>query len=288
VRGQGDAWRWTLDALKRLVEDLTLAPAQAETLTPTSFSSYVPHMQRLGLRTAELHKALATPTEDPAFALEPLTHADLLEAAEDVRLSAERAFGHLTRLGERANETARHLAEELIARRSECFAMIDALSVAPIGAVKMRIHGDYHLGQVLVVKDDVMIIDFEGEPSRTLAQRRAKSSPLRDVAGMLRSFAYAVASARRDLAQRLPENSASQLHDELVQFSRIFVDTYMETARHSQIWIEDEPTRRRLLCFYLLSKALYEIDYEASNRPDWIDIPIEGILRILDLGKEIA
>ena len=288
VRGQGDAWRWTLDALKRLLEDLTLAPAEAEAMVPDSFSSYVPHMQRLGQRTAELHKALATPTEDEAFSLEPLTHADLLEAAEDARTMAERVFGHLTRLGDRTSDLARTLAERLLARRKECFGLIEALSVEPIGAVKTRVHGDYHLGQVLVVKDDVIIIDFEGEPSRSLAQRRAKSSPLRDVASMLRSFAYAVATARRELAQRLPDTSATELHDKLVQFSHIFVETYMEAARGSPIWIEDQPTRQRLLLFFILSKALYEINYEASNRPDWIDIPLEGILAILDLAREVV
>jgi maltose alpha-D-glucosyltransferase/alpha-amylase len=288
VRGQGDAWRWTLDALKRLLEDLTLAPGQMETMLPDSFSSYVPHVQRLGLRTAELHKALATETDDKAFAAEPLTHADLLEAAADARVMADRAFGHLGRLGDKASEGARASAERLLERRDECYALIERFTVEPIGAVKTRIHGDYHLGQVLVVKDDVMIIDFEGEPSRSLEQRRAKHSPLRDVAGMVRSFAYAVATAKRELAQRLPETSTSQLHDQLLQFSRIFIETYMETARDSRIWIEDQPTRQRLLFFFLLAKALYEIDYEASNRPDWIDIPIEGVLTILDLSKEIA
>jgi maltose alpha-D-glucosyltransferase/alpha-amylase len=286
VRGQGDAWRWTIDALKRLLEDVTLVPAEAEAPKPLSFSAYVPHTQRLGQRTAELHKALATPTDDEAFAAEPFTHADLLEAAADMREMADRAFAHLNHLGDRTNDVARALAERLMARREECFALIAALSVEPVGAVKTRIHGDYHLGQVLVVKDDVIIIDFEGEPSRPLAQRRAKSSPLRDVAGMLRSFAYAVAAAKRDLTQRLPETSASKLNEELLQFSRIFVDTYMKTAKGSAIWIEDQPTRQRLLLFFVLSKAFYEINYEASNRPDWIDIPIEGVLTILDLSKE--
>jgi len=287
VRGQGDAWRWTLDALKRLLEDVTLAPVQTETAMLASFSSYLPHVQRLGLRTAELHKALAASTSDPAFAVEPLTHADLLDAAAETRAMAERAFGHLARLGERASETARALAARLQSRHDECFVLIDALATEPIGAVKTRIHGDYHLGQVLVVKDDVIIIDFEGEPSRSLEQRRAKYSPLRDVAGMLRSFAYAVATAKRELAQRLPENSASQLQGQLIQFSTVFIETYMEAARGSRIWIEDTPTRQRLLLFFVLSKALYEIDYEASNRPDWIDIPIEGVLAILDYAKEI-
>ncbi len=129
-----------------------------------------------------------------------------------------------------------------------------------------------------------MIIDFEGEPSRPLEERRAKDSPLRDVAGMLRSFAYAIATARKNLARRLPDSIPvlTRLSEQLVEFSRIFIGAYMKTAQGSAIWIEDEPTRQRLLILYLLSKAFYEVEYEANNRPDWIDIPIDGIIAILD------
>ena len=138
-----------------------------------------------------------------------------------------------------------------------------------------------------MVKGDVVIIDFEGEPARTLDERRAKGTPLRDVAGMLRSFAYAVATARRRIAERLPEVS-SRLNDELMGFSQTFVDAYMEHVKDSSVWIEDAGTQRRLLILHTLSKALYEIDYEAGNRPDWIDIPIEGVLTLLDYVLEDA
>ena len=187
----------------------------------------------------------------------------------------------------RAGSNAATLAARLKDRQRECYDLIESCAVEPIGAIKTRIHGDYHLGQVLVVKDDVVIIDFEGEPSRTLGQRRTKSSPLRDVAGMLRSFAYAVATSRRRIAERLPEVS-SRLNRELIQFSEIFIAAYMESVRGSAVWIENEGTQRRLLILHTLSKALYEIDYEAGNRPDWIDIPIEGVLSILDYMLEAA
>ena len=108
---------------------------------------------------------------------------------------------------------------------------------------------------------------------------------MRDVAGMLRSFAYAVATARRRIAERLPEIS-SRLNKELIEFSEIFIEAYMETAKDSPIWIEHEATQRRLLVLHTLTKAFYEIDYEAGNRPDWIDIPIEGVLTILDYVAE--
>ncbi len=287
VRNQGDAWTWTLNALTRIMDAIAFSSGQSSAAAQQGFESYTPHMRRLGHRTAEMHKALATQTDDGAFASEPLTLADVEAAARDASALADKAFARLERLGDTASDNARTLADRLIARRRESYDLIKSCSVEPIGAIKTRIHGDYHLGQVLVVKDDVVIIDFEGEPSRTLEERRMKGTPLRDVAGMLRSFAYAVATARRRIAERLPEIS-SRLNEELMEFSQIFVEAYMEAAKDSPIWIADETTQRRLLILHTLSKAFYEIDYEAGNRPDWIDIPIEGVLTILDYVAEAA
>ena len=287
VRNQGDAWTWTLNVLTRIMDAMAFSGDHNFASAQQGFGAYTPHMRRLGHRTAEMHKALATPTEDDAFAAEPLTLADVEIAAEDARSLADRAFRRLAALGDGASESAHALAERLMARKEECYALIDSCAAEPIGAIKTRIHGDYHLGQVLVVKDDVVIIDFEGEPARTLEERRMKGTPLRDVAGMLRSFAYAVATARRRIAERLPEIS-SRLNKELIEFSETFVDAYMESAKGSPIWIDDEATQRRLLVMHTMSKAFYEIDYEAGNRPDWIDIPIEGVLTILDYVTEDA
>ncbi len=287
VRNQGDAWTWTLNVLMRIMDEIAFSSESASAGTTLGFDSYTPHMRRLGYRTAEMHKALATPTDDTAFAAEPLTLEDVRESARDARALADRAFRRLEQLGPVASENARALADRLLAQRDECYALIESFAVEPIGAIKTRIHGDYHLGQVLVVKDDVVIIDFEGEPARTLDERRAKGTPLRDVAGMLRSFAYAVATARRRIAERLPEISL-RLNRELTQFSEIFIDAYLEAARDSPIWIEDAATQRRLLLLHTMSKAFYEIDYEAGNRPDWIDIPIEGVLSLLDYVSEDA
>jgi maltose alpha-D-glucosyltransferase/alpha-amylase len=176
----------------------------------------------------------------------------------------------------------------LAARREECLALIDRLRRAAPGAVKTRVHGDYHLGQVLVVGNDVMILDFEGEPSRAAEERRAKSSPLRDVAGMLRSFAYAAETAGRDVAARFPEASPRILAAAESWRRRAtdgFLDAYAEAARGSPVWVEDAGARSGLLRLHLLAKALYEVNYEASNRPDWIDIPVQGVLSILDQSE---
>jgi maltose alpha-D-glucosyltransferase/alpha-amylase len=288
VRNQGDAWSWTLNAIGRLLDTAVFTTSQ-DTAGPTdAFHAYVPHMQRLGRRTAELHRALATPTDDPAFAAEPMTLTDVEAIAADAKRLAEAAFRRLAQLDPRARPATQAAAARLLAQRADVFGLIDSLTVAPVGAIKTRIHGDFHLGQVLVVKDDVIIIDFEGEPARPLDERRAKASPLRDVAGMLRSFAYAIATASRELSQRLPDPSAAtaKLEQELSQFSQIFLDAYMSVAYGSPIWIEDAATRDRLMTLHLLAKALYEIDYEAGNRPDWIDIPIAGVQGMLALVTE--
>jgi maltose alpha-D-glucosyltransferase/alpha-amylase len=285
VRNQGDAWQLSVEAVKRELDALLLLPESEMPPLADVFASYRRYATVLGLRTAELHKALATPTDDPAFAMEPLTLEDVASAAQDARAMAEQAFEALGRLANQVPEAARPSLEALIARRDACFAAVEALVEPPLGAVKTRIHGDYHLGQVLIVQDDVAIVDFEGEPSRPAAQRRAKACPLRDVAGMLRSFSYMTETAARDMAQRFVEVSgrATAIATSWRRMaSEAFLIAYEDAARGSPIWIEDEATRRRLLRLNLLGKAFYEINYEADNRPDWIDIPVQGVISLLD------
>jgi len=289
VRCQGDAWTWTLEALKRVLEALALGRAEDDQSAPESFSTYVPHMQRLGRRTAEMHRALATPTNDAVFQAETLTFADVRQTVDEVRDLAELAFARLQTIDTTANHEARIGAERLLARRPECFGLIDSLAKEPLGAIKIRIHGDYHLGRALVAKDDLIIVGFEGGPSeKTLEQRRAKTSPLCDVASMLRSFAYVATAARRDVAKLVPDplTAGTRLSEQLFEFSQIFVQSYMEAARDNPIWIEDPATRRRLLILYLLAKALDEINREAFFRPDWVDVPIEGVNTILDYAAK--
>jgi maltose alpha-D-glucosyltransferase/alpha-amylase len=250
-----------------------------------AFAPYVPIATALGRRTGELHRAFATPTDDAAFAAEPLGPDDLGVVAADARSQGERAFRALERLPATAPEGARQAAQMLVGRRDECFAAIERLARTTVEAVKTRIHGDYHLGQVLIVQGDVMIVDFEGEPSRPAEERRAKGAPIRDVAGMLRSFAYAAETAARDVAQRFPEaaaraHAAAQTWREFA--TGLFLEAYASAARESPIWIADEAARGRLLRLHLLAKALYEVNYEAANRPDWIEIPVRGVLSILD------
>jgi maltose alpha-D-glucosyltransferase/alpha-amylase len=285
VRNQGDAWSWSIDTLKRELDTATFVTDGGAANLEESLAIYLQTVRTLGRRTAELHIAFATPTDDPAFALEEMTEADVGVAAADARAQGERAFVAMKRLSGGASETGRAAIEALLARQDECWSLIERLSTAPVGAVKTRVHGDYHLGQVLIVQNDVMIVDFEGEPSRPADERRQKSSPLRDVAGMLRSFAYVAETAARNVEQRVVagETRVTELAEtcrRLVEAA--FLEAYDETARGTAIWVEDVTTRRNLLRLHLLAKALYEINYEAGNRPEWIETPVRGVLSILD------
>jgi maltose alpha-D-glucosyltransferase/alpha-amylase len=147
------------------------------------------------------------------------------------------------------------------------------------------VHGDYHLGQVLVVKDDFHILDFEGEPARSLEERRAKGSPAKDVAGMLRSFDYAAWAATMRLGE-LEKESAARALPEAVAWRNAacaaFLDAYKAEMEGVPSWPADEEAAQRLMHLFLLEKALYEIRYEAANRPGWLGIPVRGLASVLD------
>jgi trehalose synthase-fused probable maltokinase len=169
-------------------------------------------------------------------------------------------------------------AERVRARGGEVQERLRALLHLRAPGQAIRQHGDYHLGQVLWVDDDWLVLDFEGEPARPLAERRRKSSPLRDVAGMLRSFAYAAETKRS-------QGDASAPHWER-DTRAAFLDSY-ETAVDPALLPPDDEDRAQLLAACELEKALYELRYELDNRPDWAHVPVAGILRLLD-GRELA
>ncbi|KQP15775.1 maltose alpha-D-glucosyltransferase [Methylobacterium sp. Leaf93] len=286
VPNQGDAWTLMLEGLRRDFDTVVLAP---ESEAPDPTEAFAPHLrwaELLGRRTAELHNAFAIDTDDPAFAPEPFTHDDLRDLGEDARRLGERAFRALDALAGRTSSTA---ITELAGRRREVELLIEDMTArAPVGATKTRIHGDFHLGQVLASESDLIIIDFEGEPARPADERRAKSTPLRDVAGMLRSFAYGAETVTREIAGRFADSEGRARSASIAWRGMIdaaFLDAYRAVASTSRAAVTDPETETRLLALSLLAKALYEVDYEANNRPDWIEIPARGVLTILDDTK---
>ncbi len=293
VANQGDAWNWSLEALKRDFEHLAMAQVPMDGGEPdplaaeTSARDVLGYAAILGRRTAEMHLALATPTDDAAFGTSPLTKADVAAVAADARAQAERAFAALEAAGDAVPEGAHEAVSSLLARRREVLKALDREArIAPAG-LRMRVHGDYHLGQVLIAQNDLVIVDFEGEPARAVDERRGKSSPLRDIAGMLRSFAYLADTAADEVRQRFPA-SATRVEAAAEDTRRLaeaaFLDGYREAADGHPVWISGDGDRAGLLRLHLLAKAFYEIAYEAAHRPSWIGTPVRGVLELLDTG----
>jgi len=177
--------------------------------------------------------------------------------------------------------------QRLLDRADALVAHARALVPDRIDAMKTRYHGDYHLGQVLINQHDFVIVDFEGEPSRSLDERRAKHSPLRDVAGMLRSFGYAAAVALEQGVAATPADRArlaAPLAQWRAQTEAAFLDGYRGAIGGTASWPADADIARRLIDAFTLEKALYELRYELANRPDWVGIPLLAILAQLDGG----
>jgi maltose alpha-D-glucosyltransferase/alpha-amylase len=288
VRNQGDGWAYTLNYLDRVLDETLLVRPPEGHVEPLRLEDrhvdYLAEARTLGRRTAELHRALAIDTDDEAFRPEPIAAADLRAWRAAVRRQAEGAFAAMQQALPRLDEANRTVAEALLARRDACFRRIDELTEGPVNAAKTRHHGDYHLGQVLVVQKDFYIVDFEGEPRRSLEERRAKHSPLRDVAGMLRSFDYAAWAAVLDLAETRPDAFDALLAHAFAwreATTAAFLDAYRETVAGCPSYPADPAEARRLVDLFLLEKALYEIGYEAANRPGWLRIPIQGVAGLL-------
>jgi maltose alpha-D-glucosyltransferase/alpha-amylase len=237
-------------------------------------------MATLGQRTAELHRALAIRSGDPAFEPEPFTAADLQADVAQVGQEAERSLELLRERLPQLLPAAREDAEAVLARADTLRARLRGGGEVPPGLLKTRYHGDYHLGQVLVSGNDFLIIDFEGEPARSFDERRTKGSPLRDVAGMLRSFSYARWSALRRVA-RAPEDLAV-LQGPALQWERAcreaFLGAYTAVLGAAA---GAPPVPSGLLELYELQKALYELRYEINNRADWVQVPLRGLLEAL-------
>ncbi len=279
VRNQGDAWGYTLEALDRWRERL----GDGETgESVEQLGLHRARMGQLGRRIGELHKALASPTDDPAFAPEPIRDLDLEKWSRSAQSELQSTLARLKKLRGSLSAGDRALADAVLGARKSLDARLAPPAAAALAATRTRHHGDLHLGQVLLVRDDFMVIDFEGEPARSVAERRRKHSPLRDVAGMLRSFAYA-AGAARQRAQAGPGGRAEALEEALeawcAEVSEAFLDGYLEGVAGASSWPKSLRAAQRLLDLFVVEKALYEVRYELDNRPDWVGIPLAGLLR---------
>ena len=310
IENEGDGWQWTLDDLSRYYESAATCPTPQETgKLPTFVDAserqaddpafdlarehaglYLDAAALLGRRTAEMHLALATPTDNSAFTAEPFTASNLEADATRIDAQIVRTLDALKRgMSQLTDDATVDSAALILSRRIDLFSranVITASSPSDCGQ-RIRIHGDYHLGQVLRSRGDYVILDFEGEPARPLSERRAKQSPLKDVAGMLRSFSYAAYAGLNAFAQRRPPNNESDARN-LEAWARLWQNTvsseFLRAYRHSiqenSQLIPQPAQAQHLLDAYLLEKALYELLYELNNRPAWVRIPLAGILAL--------
>ncbi len=272
VPNEGDGWSWVLDRLTR----------------PEGGGEATEWLRRLGRRTAEMHRAFAIDTADAAFRPEPVRTEDRQAWVGAVEAMAHRALDGLAAAHDRLAPEARAMAERLLARRGALEKGLRAALAGEPDFAKTRHHGDYHLGQVLVAADDAVIVDFEGEPLRPLSERRAKHAALRDVAGMLRSLAYAAAVAGRDLPEGERAATQGRLTAWEAEASRAYLDAYLDAALGGAFLPADRSTAERVLRLFMLEKALYEVAYELANRPDWVAIPLKGVLALLDVDATTA
>lgn len=258
VPNKGDAWGY-----------LTGLLAQGG-ITPQTGADLI---HRLGQRTGDLHRALARRADDPAFRPEPVTSADLATWAAEAQDDLNAALAALGAAD--LDARAEPLARRVLAGRDDLARRIARVAEMPPSGQRTRIHGDYHLGQVLVAGDDVAIIDFEGEPRRSLAARRAKTAPLRDVAGMLRSLDYAARSTAE------AGDAAHAAEDWCRQATNSYLAAYERAMQGAPSQPAPDLTRA-LLDLFLLQKAIYEIGYERANRPSWTHLPLAGLVALTE------
>ncbi|ACL24977.1 maltose alpha-D-glucosyltransferase [Chloroflexus aggregans] len=305
VQNEGDAFDYALDVVRRYYDtiltraDLTPPSVKASVaeLVAAAFNppaplaeeligGYLESARLLGQRTAEMHRALAKGS-GPAMAPEPFSTLYQRSIYQSVRSLIGRTLQDLRKLLPSLPPAVRPAAEQVAQSEEALLARLHRITGDKIETVRIRIHGDYHLEQVLFTGKDYMIIDFEGEPLRPISERRIKRSPLRDVAGMLRSYQYAA------YAVLFSRNGTTNHHEEIERLQQwadfwsfwvcaAFLEGYLSTARNEPFIPTDRADLEALLETFVIEKAIYELSYEMNNRPDWLPIPINGILRQLE------
>ena len=303
VPNEGDAWQYTLDELAGFLERalaysedppslrleveslLDLAGQTPPTMVYELIDTYVEAVRLLGQRTGELHRALASVTDDPAFAPEPFSMLYQRSLYQAMRSHLLQTLALLRQQLASLPVSPREQADAVLQREREIVQVYQKLLQKLLPAQRTRCHGDYHLGQVLYTGRDFVIIDFEGEPARPLSERRLKRSPLLDVAGMLRSFHYAASATLLEQQQRGLLSDLARAEAWLRFWygwvSAVFLQGYLEVVGSTALVPSDSKDLGTLLEAYLMDKAIYEIRYELGHRPDWLAIPLGGVLELL-------
>ncbi len=282
VENQGDGWTVTGGYLDRFVEEQKLLATESESDEQIAYQRIVAH---IGRRVAEMQMALSSRSDIEDFRPLAASEEDFASWIDGAARRADRVFAQLRRDQSRLGANDRALIDKLLAFESSIKTRLGKLMPRKSDFFKIRHHGDFHLGQTLIVKDDIYIIDFEGEPRRSIAQRRQRAPAARDVAGLIRSIDYSATAALERALKVAPDESgklASALNAWRERSTKTFLDTYFSTLSSTSLWPPDIAAADRLLTFFLLEKVFYEIEYELAHRPEWLRVPLAGALKLLD------
>jgi maltose alpha-D-glucosyltransferase/alpha-amylase len=290
VENQGDAWSATNAYLDRYVEEQRLLTTEAPEESQEQ-GAYLRIMGHVGKRLAEMQLALASRSDIPEFAPEPISTDDIGSWTQQMLERGRRALEELARRRPSLADVDRTLIDALLPYADSLPERLNGLLPSNIQTMNIRHHGDFHLGQMLIVKDDIFIIDFEGEPRRSLQDRRRKAPAARDLAGLIRSIDYS-ATAALNRALRTASDENGKLARALDMWRTHSVNgvltAYRASMTDARLWPADPRDAERLLDFFLLEKAFYEIEYELAHRPDWLRVPLTGTLRILSRPEGVA
>jgi len=283
VFNQGDGWSWTVDRLSRIVDEGATPFSNDEN---EAFGEIGEIARQAGRRVGQMHQLLGQPSDDPAFAPETITQPRAAAVATRILSQLDEA---LATIKTSRNSGITALMHDIAAKRERLGVLVQERAALAAGMVRTRIHGDLHLGQLLVTAQDVQIIDFEGEPAKTLDERRRKYIPLRDVAGMLRSFDYAAHEVERAARQASGGEGIGRVQTIVKNFRRYAPRMFLE-GYESGFGRQLSEKERKLLDLLTLEKAAYEICYECANRPERVAVPVEGLRHLVDrlLAEDMA
>jgi maltose alpha-D-glucosyltransferase/alpha-amylase len=284
VENQGDAWAVTSAYLDRFVDEQRVLAASDHPRASEEQVPYLRYMSQMGKRVAEMHLALAASSAFEDFEPQPIRPADVQRWIEDAAARVERVFDALKQQRDKTSETDRPLVDQTLAQRATLQNHLKALLPLESCGLNIRHHGDFNLGRMLIVKDDIFITGFEGDLRRPLDERRRKAPAARDVAGLIRSIEYSAAAALERALKLAPDEHGrlgAALNEWVDRSTTAFLAAYREIITNSSLWPPDLQATGQMLDFFLLEQMLNELEHELAQRPEWLRVPLTGVLRVL-------
>ncbi|MET0222685.1 MAG: maltose alpha-D-glucosyltransferase [Tardiphaga sp.] len=286
IENQGNGWTVSLAYLDRFVDEQRVRSATDETRPSEEQPPYLRYLTQAGRRVGELHAALSSSTDLVDFVPEPTSSDDIDLWVDNIKAQAGRVFATLAERRDGFREAERALADQVLAKQADLNERLATLLPHDLDGLNIRLHGDFHLGQILIVKDDIFIVDFDGDELLPIAERRRKAPPARDIAGFLRSIDCSVRMALERALRTAPDDHgrlSAALSDWRDHAVAAFLAGYREIRANQRLWPADPHTVEAMLHFFMLEKAVAETEYELAYRPDWLRIALSNLLRVLSI-----